>query len=294
MLKLESLTLEHKPVLTDYLERYPRESCDYSLANLYAWGKIYDNQIAFDAGNLILVNPKYQYICFPLGENISVDYLVQLVKETRETMPQAELILVPEDYLLLNPEMHRWFEVDDNRDWSDYIHSVQRLAELKGKKLAKKKNLISQYTRAYPDYRMVEITKDKAEMVISFTEKWRRERDAEGPFLDSEFEAIRHTFEMWDDLPVEGLIVCHQHHISAYSVFSPLTRDMAAIHYEKFDPDMKGSAQLINWETANYLLRKGYTWLNREQDLGLEGLRKAKLSYDPDHLVKFITTELRP
>lgn len=294
MLKLESLTLEHKPVLADYLDRYPRESCDYSLANLYAWGRIYDNQIAFDAGNLILVNPKYQYICFPLGENISVDYLVQLVKETRETMPQAELILVPEDYLLLNPEMHRWFEVDDNRDWSDYIHSVQRLAELKGKKLAKKKNLISQYTRAYPDYRMVEITRDKAEMVISFTEKWRRERDAEGPFLDSEFEAIRHTFEMWDDLPVEGLIVCHQHHISAYSVFSPLTRDMAAIHYEKFDPDMKGSAQLINWETANYLLRKGYTWLNREQDLGLEGLRKAKLSYDPDHLVKFITTELRP
>lgn len=294
MLKLESLTLEHKPVLADYLERYPRESCDYSLANLYAWGKIYDNQIAFDAGNLILVNPKYQYICFPLGENISVDYLVQLVKETRETMPQAELILVPEDYLLLHPEMHHWFEVDDNRDWSDYIHSVQRLAELKGKKLAKKKNLISQYTRAYPDYRMVEITRDKAEMVISFTEKWRRERDAEGPFLDSEFEAIRHTFEMWDDLPVEGLIVCHQHHISAYSVFSPLTRDMAAIHYEKFDPDMKGSAQLINWETANYLLRKGYTWLNREQDLGLEGLRKAKLSYDPDHLVKFITTELRP
>ncbi|HNX38389.1 MAG TPA: phosphatidylglycerol lysyltransferase domain-containing protein [Candidatus Cloacimonadota bacterium] len=293
MLKLESLNLSHKPVLEDYLARFPRESCDYSVANLYAWGKIYDNQIAFDDGNLILFNPKYSYICFPLGESISVDYLVRLVKETRQIMPLAELILIPEDYLLSHPGIHDHFEVDDNRGWADYVHSVQRLAELKGKKLAKKKNLISQYTRAYPDYRMIPITKDKAPMVIEFTKKWRRERDAEGPFLDSEFEAILNTFEMWDDLPVEGLIVCHQHSISAYSVFSPLTADMAAIHYEKFDPDMKGSAQLINWETAKYLQGKGISWINREQDLGIEGLRKAKMSYDPDHLIKFITSEFK-
>jgi len=292
MFNLESLTEKHIPLLKDYVASFPRESCDYTVANLLTWGKIYDNQVGVYKEQLLLLNPKYQYLLFPMGEDTKVDYLVEIVKHCRKDYPQCELILVPEDYILLNPDIHEAFTLQDDRDWADYVHSVERLIELKGKKLAKKKNLISQFIRLYPDYHIVPIDKSKKDVIITFTQKWKRERDIEGSFLDSEYKAIINTMDMWDDLPCEGIIVCHEKQIYAYSIFSPLSEDMVAVHYEKFDPDKKGSAQLINWETAKHLHNR-YKWINREQDLGLPGLRQAKMSYDPDFLVKFITTQLK-
>ena len=162
------------------------------------------------------------------------------------------------------------------------------MVQLSGKKLAKKKNLISQFRRAYPDYKVLPITADRAEVILSFTEKWRREREVEGIYLNTEFTAIRNTMDMWNDIPIEGIIICLDHRIAAYSMFSPQTVDMATVHFEKFDPDKKGSAQLINWETARHLQSR-FKWINREQDIGLEGLRQAKMSYDPDFMVAFIT-----
>jgi hypothetical protein len=97
---------------------------------------------------------------------------------------------------------------------------------------------------------------------------------------------------MWDLLPAEGIIICLHDKIAAFSIFSPQTPDMVTEHFEKFDPEKKGAAQLINWETAKYLQNR-YKYLNREQDLGLEGLRQAKLSYQPEFLVKFLVTNLK-
>jgi hypothetical protein len=97
---------------------------------------------------------------------------------------------------------------------------------------------------------------------------------------------------MWDILPCEGIIICLHDKIAAYSIFSPQTPDMADEHFEKFDPDKKGSAQIVNWETARHLQNR-YKYLNREQDLGMEGLRQAKLSYQPAFLVKFLSTKLK-
>lgn len=161
------------------------------------------------------------------------------------------------------------------------------MVNLRGKKLTKKKNLISQFRRANPNYHVLPISKEKHEVIERFTEKWRRERHVEGSYLDTEMKAIQNTLEMWDELPVEGIIVCLDQRIAAYSIFSPQTQDMVTVHFEKFDPDKKGSAQLIYWETARYLQSR-YKWINREQDIGLEGLRQAKTSYAPDFMVKFL------
>ncbi len=292
MLELQDLSISQIPLLVKFLGKYPRISCDYSICNLMTWGKIYKNQYAVWKDHLILVNPKYGYLFYPVGPGLDTDGIRELFESYREQEPEAELILLPEDWETINPRLDEHFVITDERDWSDYVYSVERMVKLSGKKLAKKKNLVSQYARNYPDYHVVPVTRDKADMIITFTEKWKRERNAEGIYLNTEFNAIRNTLEMWDDIPVEGLIICHQHSISAYSIFSPMTRDMATVHFEKFDPDMKGSAQIIYWETARHL-QKCYKWVNREQDMGLEGLRQAKMSYDPDLLVKFITAKPR-
>lgn len=286
MLDLKPLEPSAVPLLREFLDKYPRQSCDYSISNLLTWGSIYKNQYTLWKDHLILVNPKYAYVFYPVGPGLGAADLRELIDSYGES--EAELILIPEDWQISAPGLDKYFEINHLRDWDDYVYSTQRMVELRGKKLAKKKNLISQYRRAYPNYHMLPVTPDKHDAVRRFTQKWKRERNAVGIYLNTEFHAICNTLDLWDELPVEGLIVCHEHLISAYSIFSRQNRDMATIHFEKFDPDMKGSAQMINWETAKYLLPK-YKWINREQDMGLPGLRQNKLSYDPDLLVKFIT-----
>ena len=285
---LHELKLLHVPMLIEWLKRYPREACDYSVCNLMTWGKIYHNQFCEYKGRLVFYNPQYAYVFFPVGEWMSPSELREMVWDFQKLNPSASLILIPESFTLAHPELDQFFELHWDRAWEDYIYSVERMVRLSGKKLAKKKNLISQFIRAYPDYKVLPVTPSRRDVIMEFTHKWKREREVEGIYLNTEFKAIQNTLEMWDSLPVDGILICHQNRIVAYSIFSPQTADMATIHFEKFDPEKKGSAQVINWETAKYL-QDGYIWINREQDIGLEGLRQAKSSYMPDRMVKFIS-----
>ncbi|MBW6513293.1 MAG: DUF2156 domain-containing protein [Candidatus Syntrophosphaera sp.] len=287
MLNLKSLGPADIPILREYLVKHPRQACDYSICNLMTWGRIYNNQYAIWRDHLILVNPKYDYVFYPVGPGLSSAELLELIDIYRSTGPEAELILIPEDWETTNPDLGDYFQIEHIRDWDDYVYAVESMVNLSGKKLAKKKNLISQFVRNYPDYTVLPITPAKLDVIRRFTQKWQRERNVEGIYLNTEFQAICNTLELWDQIPVDGLLICHHNLISAYAIFSEITTDMVNIHFEKFDPDMKGSAQIINWETARRL-RGRYKWINREQDMGLEGLRQAKSSYAPDFMVKFI------
>jgi hypothetical protein len=287
MLKLEPLTTAQIPLLREFLSRYPRQSCDYNICNLLSWGKIYNNQYTLWEGHLVLVNPQYSYLLYPVGPGLGADKTRELFDLYREDAPEAKLLIIPENWQESCPGLDRHFEINDDRDWYDYVYATEKMVNLRGKKLTKKKNLISQFRRANPNYHVLPISKEKHEVIERFTEKWRRERHVEGSYLDTEMKAIQNTLEMWDELPVEGIIVCLDQRIAAYSIFSPQTQDMVTVHFEKFDPDKKGSAQLIYWETARYLQSR-YKWINREQDIGLEGLRQAKTSYAPDFMVKFL------
>ena len=287
MLKLEPLTTAQIPLLREFLSRYPRQSCDYNICNLLSWGKIYNNQYTLWEGHLVLVNPQYSYLLYPVGPGLGADKTRELFDLYREDAPEAKLLIIPENWQESCPGLDRHFEISDDRYWYDYVYATEKMVNLRGKKLTKKKNLISQFRRAYPNYHVLPISKEKHEVIERFTEKWRRERHVEGSYLDTEMKAIQNTLEMWDELPVEGIIVCLDQRIAAYSIFSPQTQDMVTVHFEKFDPDKKGSAQLIYWETARYLQSR-YKWINREQDIGLEGLRQAKTSYAPDFMVKFL------
>ncbi len=289
---LNPLEYSHTLMLREYLSKYPRENCDYTITNFMVWGQIYNNHFLLYKERLVVFNPKYQYILFPLGEYLSPKELTDLVLHFREYYPEAEIILFPPQYLEQHPELDQYFELREDRDWADYIYSTQSMVELRGKKLAKKKNLISQFRRAHPEYKVMKITKDRLDVILKFTHKWRRERDAEGIYLMTEIKAIENTLQHWNQLPVEGIIICLHYKIVAFSIFSEQTPDIVTVHFEKFDPDKKGSSQVVTWETARYLLGR-YSWINREQDIGLPGLRHAKLSYIPDRLAPFFASRLR-
>lgn len=287
MIEFKPLTTEHIPLLIEYLREYPRENCDYSICNLMTWGRIYTDMYTIWKDRLVIINPKYQYVCYPVGPELRPVELRELISDFQIQYPEAQLILIPELYYHNHPELNEYFDLAEQDGWADYVYSAERMVNLSGKKLAKKKNLISQFNRAYPDHKVLEMNAGHCAEVISFAAKWKRERALEGIYLNTEMKALQYSMEMWDDIPSQGIIICHQHTISAFSIFSPQTADMATVHFEKYDPDMKGSAQYINYETSRFLMND-YKWINRESDMDLDGLRQAKRSYLPDYMAKFI------
>jgi hypothetical protein len=82
-----------------------------------------------------------------------------------------------------------------------------------------------------------------------------------------------------------GLIIFVKDRMVSFSIFSRQNQNMADVHFEKYDSEIKGSEQVMCWETAKYLLDK-YEYINREEDMGIEGLRQSKRSYDPEFTVK--------
>ena len=96
---------------------------------------------------------------------------------------------------------------------------------------------------------------------------------------------MKRALDAFDALGLEGLVLFANGRLAGFSVFDRLNQNTADVHFEKYDPLIKGSAQAINWETAR-LLQGRYEYINREQDVGIEGLRKSKRSYCPAFTVK--------
>ncbi|HRR29388.1 MAG TPA: phosphatidylglycerol lysyltransferase domain-containing protein, partial [Victivallales bacterium] len=188
---------------------------------------------------------------------------------------------VNEEYFHSNKDISSYFEVIEDEDFVDYVHLIDRLVELKGSKLAKKKNLISQFVRNHPDYKCLPITDNFKTSILELSDKWYAKQHTNHIGLKHEKLALNSAIEHFESLSLEGLVILAENKICAFSIFSRQNDETYIEHFEKADSEIKGSAQIINMETAKYLRTKA-KFLNREQDLGIPGLRKAKLSYSLD------------
>jgi hypothetical protein len=289
---LKPLTVDMAPDIIGCLNSFPKQACDLNLCNLFTWGKLYKLQLFLWGNAHVLYNPHYHYLAFPFCYNFDAKALAELVMDFRSIDPLTEMILFPKEWLEVHPEATDYFRFRTHEDWSDYVYLAEKLYTLTGKKLAKKKNLLSQFHREYPVYQVERIVKADREAILVHYDKWKTVRDNNDPSLDQELQAVKNTFDIWDELPLDGLKIIVDNSIIAWSIFSPQTQDMITVHFEKFDPTIKGCAQVINWECAKYL-KDQYTYINREQDMGIEGLRHAKRSYDPEFMVMFITSRLK-
>ncbi len=283
---LKLVGLEDIPLISSYLEKYPSENCDFNICNLLCWGKYFKLEYGVVNDRLLLFNPYYGYLLFPIGTYFSAKELYEINNCCQDLHGNVEIMVVPEDFVLKNPDLETYFEITDDEDWNDYIYLTESLINLSGKKLAKKKNLISQFKRLYPDFVVKSITENDYDEILDFSYHWKESQKREDDYLDIEFEAIKNILSHWKHLPCEGLKIYADNKLVSYAIFSPQTSDMYTVHFEKFDPDIKGSAQIINFETAKHLELK-VQFINREQDMGDEGIRQAKRSYQPVKMVKF-------
>lgn len=265
-----------------------KKSCEYSFTNLCIWGR---QQAATVDGFLVFFSQfdRKNVYPFPVGQGQILPVLDAIIADARQRgIPCCITGLNQADMDTLEHYYSGKFRFSCDRGSYDYVYHIDDLADLKGRKFQKKRNHLNRFRSLYPDWRVEPLTPANLEAVQEMAAQWyraRQENDPQGSY-HLEQTALERAFRYFTDLALDGLVLYSGDQVLAFSIASPLSEDTMDIHFEKAREDADGAYTAINQAFAQYLREKypQMRYLDREEDMGLEGLRKAKLSYCPDHL----------
>ncbi|MCL1821127.1 MAG: phosphatidylglycerol lysyltransferase domain-containing protein [Oscillospiraceae bacterium] len=179
----------------------------------------------------------------------------------------------------------RSFDIKENRDYADYLYNASDLLELSGRKYHAKRNYIARFQREY-NWRYEDITNDNLNDVWDFQERWCRKNNCEeNVSLQEEATSIALMLYNLENLKAKGGLLKVDDKVVAFTVASRVGYDTLEVHIEKADYDVVGSYPMINREFLRHNLTPDIKYINREEDLGLENLKKAKMSYNPCRLL---------
>ncbi len=282
-------------------EDCPASQCNF--ANLYLWSRAFGQKIARLDDRLLveLRGLGGDRLCYgyPQGSGPLAPALDALKGEAdAHGVPLMLVGVTAGQRARLEEEFPGRFEFTEDRDSFDYLYDVNRLADLGGKKLHAKRNHIHRFDERCPDWMFEPITAQNVADCLALEEEWAAARhgDSEGSrTLHEETVAVIEALYQRETLEMEGGLIRVEGKPVAFSMGSFTTPECFDVHFEKAFGGIQGAYTVINREMAR-MIRSNHPqvkWLNREDDLGLEGLRKAKLSYYPDILLeKFIAREV--
>lgn len=270
--------------------------CEYSFVNLYLWGR---QRAAFVENHLLIFsqyNRKSVYL-YPVGCSDKKPALDAIIADAKKRgIPCRITGLNERDKETLEALYPGKFSFHYDRDSFDYIYSITDLATLKGRKFQRKRNHLNRFRDANPDHTLEPITDENSDAVTALVNAWYALRLEQNPHGDYQMEqaAIKKAIRQRQALGLEGLLLRVGGKPVAMTMGSFLSDTTFDIHFEKALDIADGAYAAINNAFACYLQEKypALLWLNREEDMGLEGLRKAKLSYNPDHMVEKIWAHL--
>ncbi len=289
MINFKPLTMEDKAAVEAVLLRQNDRGCEYSFANLYLWGR---QQVARVGESLVVFsqfNRKSVYL-YPVGGDIRAALDAIVHDAAKRGIPCRITGLLQDDCAMLEQLFPGKFRYHIDRDSFDYVYDIHGLADLNGRKYQKKRNHINRFLQEYPDYTVQPLTEDNLAEACRMTEQWYEDRQKEDPHQDFYMErfAIFKALREFKALDMEGMLLKSADRVLAMTMGSPLNETTFDIHFEKALERSDGVYGMINREFARYLREKHpqLQWLNREDDMGLEGLRKAKMSYSPDFMIE--------
>ncbi len=275
----------------------PERGCEYSFANLCLWGR---QNVALFRGCAALFSHFYgkSVYPYPIGCGDKRAVIDAVIADSRERgIPCRMTGLTAADCAELETLFPDRFHIRPDRDSFDYVYAIDDLADLRGRKFQKKRNHLNRFQANHPDYTLEPLHCGNLAQVQHMVNDWyvsRRQTDPHGDYL-LESLAMAKAFRHREALQLEGLALVDKGQILAMTLGSRLSPDTFDIHFEKAREDVDGAYTAINCEFARYLRLKypQVKFLNREDDMGLEGLRKAKLSYCPHHMVEKYWAYLR-
>lgn len=285
------ISFSDKEFFDDFYREYPPEHSDYLFSTMLCWQHYMRYHYARVSDWLIIMTEREGEFRFrpPRGpENLDI---------VLEVMDLAGKVGADTPFSVVDPDRKKWMEREfpdlvflEHRDFFDYVYLAEDLAKLGGKRYLKIRNQLNYFVRNHP-YTAEEISTDNFREVKEFLAKWCiRKGCEEEPLLESEKVAAHCSLDHLFDLGLRGLALRMEGEIEAFSVFERMSPDTAVVHFEKANIDYRGIYQAINRETAEVLARD-YEFINREPDMGIPGLRTAKMKYHPHHMVEVYHVE---
>ena len=289
MIDFQRFDLTQKEKYDQFLMHCGERGCEYSFANLNLWGR---QRGAFVEGYLVLFSQveRRSVYPFPVGKGDIKPVLDASSEDARERGIVCRLAgLTAADCMTLEELYPGQFQLHPDRNGCDYIYDIHDLADLKGRKFQKKRNHLNKFRENHPDCQILPITEALLPDLQAMTDAWYQSRSAEGVTDDFHLEklALKRAFANMEALGLEGLVLMEDGKILAMTMGSRLSATTFDVHFEKALEEVDGAYPAINQAFASYLRDKypDLLYLDREDDMGLAGLRKAKLSYNPHHLV---------
>ncbi len=290
MIPFQRLTLAQKEDYDQILMACPERGCEYSFANQFLWGQ---QRAAFLHGCVAFFahfHGRTVYPC-PIGPGDRKAVVEALLEDARQRdIPCRITNLTNADREDLEAWFPGRFQFFTDRDSFDYVYAVEDLADLRGRKFQKKRNHFNRFQAEHPHYQVQELDPCNLPLALHMVNDWFQARMKVDPMGDYLLEnlAMARAFRNYQGLELEGLLLLDEGRVLAVTIGSRLSPDTFDIHFEKAREDVDGAYAAINCEFARYLRLKHpeLRYLNREDDLGREGLRKAKLSYNPHHMVE--------
>lgn len=268
------------------------QASEMSFANMFMWRKNYNTVYNVINNMLCMVSDSrlaqpFAFIPIPLEDFNPEDFrkTVYTLKEYFDEKGWAfkfgrvEETRVP----LLQQHLGLNLDIVKNESNSDYIYATESLITLAGKKLSAKRNHINKFMREYGDFEYVEISKETVEECKRIFDEWCKSNEACNCEVAEECEkwACSQLLDNWDEIPgLKGALIKVRGRFEAFTIGERLNEDTAVVHIEKGNTDIHGIYPIINREFVARTF-PDTKFINREEDMGKEGLRKAKNSYYP-------------
>lgn len=312
MINWKDVELADKPAVEDKICASGCHGADYGFANLYIWRKAYRPKIAFCGSRLLVGMPQWHVYAYPKGDGDPSPSIELLLEEAHA---QGDKLVIRgltdktlQEFLPLYGDR---FEITEDRDNADYIYTVDKLCNLPGRHLSSKRNHIKHFERngewefhriaagscscvaagsgvscdeggipCNAGYKLSSIEDARAFVAEFYKEK-------NDPDLEAEAGAIEEMFENYEALGFIGGLLFQNGEPVAFTAGTKLDNEVFDVHFEKAMPGVEGAYTMVNREFARMIHAElpDIGAFNREEDMGLEGLRKAKESYHPDILL---------
>lgn len=280
------IALEDKLVFDKHYAKYPPVHSDDLFTTMISWMEYSNYRYAVVDENIVIMTELDNKIRLrpPSGKQ-NVDLLKQvLTLAVREGSD--------EPFGVVDTNMKEWISKEfprlkffEHRDYFDYVYLASDLANLPGANYAKIRNRLNKFKKNY-EYTTEMISEENRDEVDEFLKRWCLWKDCDSDIvLENERKAIVYSMTHFSDLGLSGLVIRINGNIEALAVYEKMSHDTAVVHYEKGSPYFDGIYKAINMETAK-ILQKDFLFINREEDMGILGLRQAKLSYRPHHMIE--------
>lgn len=296
MFELSEITIDKKGLFDKYLYRRCSRNSEFSFTNLFMWRKSYDMKYVI-LDDMLCIMPKHadgpRSATFPIGfigedgEERDIKGVIEELLAYFKEKGEEPLIRLYDERTVkkLTDTFPNKFMITEDRSSFDYVYRVDELTALSGKRFHSKKNHVNKFKKLYPDFEYCKMTPADAAECIELFDSWCENKGFESVAFDEEREAVHELLNNWESLGVVGGCIRVDGKMVAFSLGEPLCGEMVVVHLEHADTGYEGAFAIMNQQFLEHEWQD-YVYVNREEDMGIPGMRKAKESYRPVFMVK--------